>query len=333
MGKKTGILKTTITTTLIAVLAILVLGTINVSAYDSWTGGTGPGCDDCHGAFNAPATDYTSLHDGTVWGQNLMYGHYNGMNLGCLDCHTTGGESNFKLNTASFYSCVDCHGRDKDSTGTGPFNGSVGKGDGLRAHHAQAGVNACASCHTQDTTPVGEDRRPFAYRFTKKNIDSCFDPAFGPDGLDNDGDGLYDLYDPDCDYVPDADGDKIPDFADPDDDNDGVLDVNDLCPNTPSGVEVDANGCTIPPITYFNNSITTSANQSTLINATEVNVTLDIYTSQAVNGSVNMTLTSVNQSGTKALGVPALGRYLQINASPVIEGNLAQDVLRRRRGC
>ena len=74
--------------------------------------------------------------------------------------------------------------------------------------------------------------------------------------------------------------------------------------------------------TYSNSSVTTSANQTLNVNATEVNVTLDIYTSQDVNGSVNMTLTSVNQSGTNALGVPALGRYLQINASPAIEGNL-----------
>ena len=43
----------------------------------------------------------------------------------------------------------------------------------------------------------------------------------------------------------DADGDNIPDIFDNDDDNDGVDDLNDLCPGTPAGDVVDDDGCTI----------------------------------------------------------------------------------------
>ncbi|WP_150451864.1 discoidin domain-containing protein [Arenibacter lacus] len=42
----------------------------------------------------------------------------------------------------------------------------------------------------------------------------------------------------------DFDGDGIGDACDDDDDNDGVLDVDDHCPETPPGAVVDANGCT-----------------------------------------------------------------------------------------
>ena len=42
----------------------------------------------------------------------------------------------------------------------------------------------------------------------------------------------------------DTDGDGIPDTLDFDDDNDGVDDIYDLCPETPLGDIVDADGCT-----------------------------------------------------------------------------------------
>lgn len=63
---------------------------------------------------------------------------------------------------------------------------------------------------------------------------------------DADGDGTPDSEDEfpnDPDEDKDSDGDGTGDNADSDDDNDGVNDVNDKCPNTPSGVSVDANGC------------------------------------------------------------------------------------------
>jgi len=45
-----------------------------------------------------------------------------------------------------------------------------------------------------------------------------------------------------CNYL-DTDGDQVPDQWDTDDDNDGVLDAADLCPGTPAGEPVNANGC------------------------------------------------------------------------------------------
>ena len=47
---------------------------------------------------------------------------------------------------------------------------------------------------------------------------------------------------------PDSDGDGLPDPCDDDDDNDGVLDASDLCPNTAPAEAVDANGCSDPQV-------------------------------------------------------------------------------------
>ena len=98
-----------------------------------------------------------------------------------------------------------------------PTNSEVcGDGAGLRQHHFNSGVTTCAGCHL-DTDPLafvtaGEDVAP-PYYFTPdadhptKPTDPCSpSPAFNEDyaggtlglGLDNDGDGLFDANDPDC---------------------------------------------------------------------------------------------------------------------------------------
>ena len=57
-----------------------------------------------------------------------------------------------------------------------------------------------------------------------------------------------------CVSVPlDTDGDGTPDVSDTDNDNDNVLDVTDNCPNTPSGVGVNANGCSASQLVVTSN--------------------------------------------------------------------------------
>lgn len=106
-------------------------------------------------------------------------------------------------------SCVGCHGRAEDM---GADNISAGLGAGLRQHHTNAGVVECKTCHADadplNYEPVGEDVPPPYYStpdlvFPNKPTDPCNqngeeDYAGGPTGLDNDGDGRYDMGDRDC---------------------------------------------------------------------------------------------------------------------------------------
>jgi len=98
--------------------------------------------------------------------------------------------------------CSGCHGRAEDAR----------PGAGLRQHHTNSGVNVCKTCHMDADpaiyTPVGEDVLPPYYTasnepFVNLPTDPCNphgeeDYAGGRQGLDNDGDGLYDKRDPDC---------------------------------------------------------------------------------------------------------------------------------------
>ena len=105
--------------------------------------------------------------------------------------------------------CVGCHGRTEDA---GHDTVSAGLGAGLRQHHTNAGISICAGCHTdadrKNYKPVGEDVFPPYYAaggdvFVNLPADPCNrdgeeDYAGGPNGLDNDGDGKYDVRDSDC---------------------------------------------------------------------------------------------------------------------------------------
>jgi hypothetical protein len=157
---------------------------------------------------------YVAFTDGATWTPDLHDIHRNTMlNMDCATCHTlpnffpvfigssTGG------NGLPPIGCLGCHGREED---LGHDAISPGRGAGLNQHHHRAGVTECAQCHT-DADPaqyraVGEHVLP-AYYFVpdaahpSKPTDSCSasERFVSPlEGLDNDGDQLYELADPDC---------------------------------------------------------------------------------------------------------------------------------------
>jgi hypothetical protein len=210
-------MKRTVPVFLFAVL-VAVFG-FQVRSADAWntysTNGTTGNCATCHGDFRS--SPYTSLADGQSWGDDLHDVHRNTMLDGDCDvCHSAGGRFPVILNSSvggsglSAISCVGCHGRNEDVTpNDGAFGGAVsGRGDGLRAHHAAAGVNSCAGCHTADTVPVVENVLPPYYATPGTghpnmptdpcNLDGNEDFAGSAEGLDNDGDNIYDGADPDC---------------------------------------------------------------------------------------------------------------------------------------
>jgi hypothetical protein len=70
-------------------------------------------------------------------------------------------------------------------------------------HESAVGQGTCSSCHSGDSTPVGEDINPSYYGLGGVTMkDACdadgSESAFGATGLDNDGDGQRDASDPDC---------------------------------------------------------------------------------------------------------------------------------------
>ncbi len=175
------------------------------------------GCHVCHGSF----WDATSPQGTTFPGGSKHTMHANFMSPNCSLCHRDGDDWNPYLgwSNGSVHNppvgCTGCHGRDY-----GPGVGHSGVG--LRAHHAFAGVTVCASCHTQDPSPLPESVTPIYYGTADTGVDDPCNAA--PDflenwsvgdttGLDNDGDGLYDEDDSDC-HPGDIDGDGDVDFDD-----------------------------------------------------------------------------------------------------------------------
>ena len=180
----------------------------------SISSGTYSTCRSCHGEFLGKP--YVAFTDGAVWLPDLHDVHRNTMlNFDCATCHTlpnffpvfigssTGGTG------LPGIGCLGCHGREEDM---GHDTISSGRAAGLNQHHHRSGVTECALCHsdadpvTSGYTPVGENVRP-AYYFTPdaahpaKPVDPCSgsERFVSPlEGLDNDGDLLYERADPDC---------------------------------------------------------------------------------------------------------------------------------------
>lgn len=152
-------------------------------------------CSSCHGAFNGGTYNSLTSDDPANWGMSLMNGHITKFGLSCSDCHSSSGFTPVMLNSSSSgVTCASCHGRQED------VRGGIGAGAGLRQRHFRAGITTCASCHSDNNpaffTPAPESTPP--QTFIAKGIDPCADAAFGNAGLDNDGDGLRDGADPDC---------------------------------------------------------------------------------------------------------------------------------------
>ncbi len=196
-----------------AVIAIVVLSihAAESGAYDRYSvNGDDTNCRACHGNFRDNA--YVSLSDGQDWGNLHNIHRFDMLGGDCDTCHISSSQR-FPVYTSSSgggagfdpIGCVGCHGRLEDQAA----------GAGLRRHHWNAGVALCAGCHADanpaNYTPVGEDVLP-PYYFTPdtnhpdKPTDPC-NPSGGEDyagiseGLDNDGDDLYDGNDPDCGAV------------------------------------------------------------------------------------------------------------------------------------
>jgi len=188
-------------------------------AFDRYSinGGDATNCGSCHGNFRS--SSYISNTDGTNWG-NLHNLHRSTMLGG--DCDTCHGNNDLpvRMNLSSGGSglspigCVGCHGRNEDNVPANPevAAGHTGYGAALRQHHFVAGVEACNLCHLDadpdNYTTVGEDVMPDYYAHPgighpaipddPCNADGSEDFAGSPEGLDNDGNDVYDMSDAGC---------------------------------------------------------------------------------------------------------------------------------------
>lgn len=210
-----------IATTFSCVIAALALGigalVTTAEAYPQYSGGLGGGCIDCHGDFRA--SNYTPLapaRQGVVWTAGLHNSHRsaspnNFLNSNCDACHS--GNDTYPVllglsNAAAPFNqaCTGCH-----------------DGPGTRNHHMGSQIylqqvtgDTCADCHGAE--PIGNEKTPLPPVYTAslgttsgttRINNPCNDGAEGTVfegsffdvltvGLDNDGDGLYDQDDPDC---------------------------------------------------------------------------------------------------------------------------------------
>lgn len=211
-------------------LSVLALWTADTSAFPTYSKEDGTGnCKMCHGDFRQD--DYVSRTDGKNWGNlhdlhRLVMMAEDGPANKCATCHTVVGRrpvfTNSSLGNGVWdpISCVGCHGRYEDHQdehepaefNAGNGHETHGMGAGLRQHHWTAGITYCGRCH-EDADPAefataGEDVLPPYYflpdpDFYNKPTDPCNingeeDYAGLLWGLDNDGDGKYDMQDSDC---------------------------------------------------------------------------------------------------------------------------------------
>ena len=200
---------------MVLTLLILLIPSL-ASAYTRYTSNGGATyCGSCHGNFRS--NSYISAVDGQNWG-NLHNLHRSTMLSGdCNTCHLSGDEFPVYLDSSAGGSgldaigCMGCHGRAEDNVPSNPSYPN-GAGAGLRQHHTNSGVSACLGCHDDadpaNYTTVGESVLPPYYANPGNshsnmptgscNEDGSENFAGQSIGLDNDGDGLYDMADAEC---------------------------------------------------------------------------------------------------------------------------------------
>lgn len=191
----------------IAFLGGLTFDPDTASAWARWRNNElGAGCNDCHGHwFDAPyITPKGGTWPATLHGVHADFGH---MATECNVCHRTDDAWNPFLNsstgtsTAPAWGCGGCHGEDHGFAWPVSY--------GLTQHHISFAVGSnCDSCHHHQNlpTPLPESTMPVYYGLPDTNVtcpcnddtDTSEDWNGDGEGLDNDGDGLYDAADPDC---------------------------------------------------------------------------------------------------------------------------------------
>jgi hypothetical protein len=174
-------------------VVIAVLGALTVTvglatqvwAYPKFTSG----CDTCHGGFRDGANN---LHDM----------HRNNFVNSCTDCHMSVPDLPDINSSGNYpdYSCNGCH-----------------RLEGLVTYHVTQQGGDCSPCHSNSQPATLESDLPFFYQQGRSGIvNPCRINSNngGEDwdgdgrGLDNDGDGLYDADDPDCEGIIPVDDDS-----------------------------------------------------------------------------------------------------------------------------
>ncbi len=192
---------------LLAVVGAFVLALGQVPAYERYYDPNDPlesgNCKSCHPQFDQRGP----LHD-----LHVGSGKFTST---CDVCHVVRGDNpqTSKKGVPGYYGCASCHGRDYGRQT--PTGDPVMESFGLRWRHVfQQDVPICATCHDLDTEPLPESVKPPIYGTVSafilnsscnvNNVEDGDESWKTPDpepetlGLDNDGDGLYDGADPDC---------------------------------------------------------------------------------------------------------------------------------------
>ncbi len=187
---------------LVAAVAAALATTHPAPAYERYN----DGCQGCHGSFLSGG--YLSLATGVAWPASLHTVHRSSsyMSSECDLCHRNDDNDDPFIATSDGtgvnpgYGCNGCHG--------GPAAGGPPTGSSLRRHHVYAGATECATvaCHPAPG-PVAQESAPPPYYGTVDTLAAAAcndDTATSEDwngdgqGLDNDGDLLYDGDDPAC---------------------------------------------------------------------------------------------------------------------------------------